>query len=125
MHCRFSTRFRKLSSSKSFRMSPVAMQHTVELTTSYLGWSAMASGLPLEFSIAPNERIPWKNYFSTAQILLWRVLMATCDCVNGCLVVLPTIFFTVRLYARQSFIEGGAFSPFNQFAFAPPDLRAV
>ena len=95
-----STRFRKLSSSKSFRMSPVAMQHTVELTTSYLGWSAMASGLPLEFSIAPNERIPWKSYFSMAQILLWRVLMATCDCVNGCLVVLPTIFFTVRLYAR-------------------------
>src|SRR6516225_2898270 len=100
MHCRFSTRFRRLSSSKSFKLSPVAMQHTVELTTLYLGWSAMASELSLEFSIAPNERTPWKSYFSTAQILLWRVLMATYHFVNGCLVVLLTIFFTVRLYAR-------------------------
>jgi len=40
-----------------------------------------------------------------AQILLWRVLMVTRDCVSGCSAVLLTIFFTVPLYVRFSPIK--------------------
>jgi len=86
-------------------MNPVAMRHTVGLTTSYLGSSAMASELLPEFSIAPNGRTQWKSYSNTARISLWRVLMVTRDCVSGCLVVLLAIFFTVRLNVHFSCIE--------------------